>query len=224
MNKKWFSLTGLIIGSLTPDFEYFIRMKILSIHSHTLWGVLWFNLPLGILMCFIFHQIISDNLFQNLPLFLKSRLMIFTNFNWVKYFKSNWIVVIYSIIIGAFSHLFWDSFTHEDGYFVEHFYCLKNSILIFGNTIFVFKILQHSSSILGAFVILYAILKLPKKELKNSQINLKYWYCIFTITILILSLKFAFGMSINAFGNIIVSGLSTVIVALIITPFLIQKK
>jgi hypothetical protein len=24
--KRWYSLTGLIIGSMTPDFEYFIRM------------------------------------------------------------------------------------------------------------------------------------------------------------------------------------------------------
>lgn len=28
--NKWFSLTGLVIGSLTPDFEYFLRMRIKS--------------------------------------------------------------------------------------------------------------------------------------------------------------------------------------------------
>ncbi|MEG1227787.1 MAG: DUF4184 family protein, partial [Flavobacterium sp.] len=35
LNKKWFSLTGLVIGSMIPDFEYFIRMRIQSIYSHT---------------------------------------------------------------------------------------------------------------------------------------------------------------------------------------------
>ncbi len=33
--QNWFSLTGLIIGSLTRDFEYFIRMKVRSNYSHT---------------------------------------------------------------------------------------------------------------------------------------------------------------------------------------------
>ena len=36
--KKWFSFTGLIIGSMTPDFEYFLRMKVKSDYSHTLNG------------------------------------------------------------------------------------------------------------------------------------------------------------------------------------------
>lgn len=34
--KKWISLTGIVIGSLTPDFEYFLRMKIQSTYSHTI--------------------------------------------------------------------------------------------------------------------------------------------------------------------------------------------
>jgi hypothetical protein len=36
--KKWFSLTGLVIGSMTPDFEYFVRMRIQSNYSHTIEG------------------------------------------------------------------------------------------------------------------------------------------------------------------------------------------
>ena len=39
--NKWFSLTGLVIGSLTPDFEYFLRMRIKSVYSHTLEGIFW---------------------------------------------------------------------------------------------------------------------------------------------------------------------------------------
>ncbi len=71
--KKWFSLTGLVIGSLTPDFEYFIRMKIKSEYSHTLEGLFWFDLPLGVLLAFIFHNIVRNNFYNNLPLFFKSR-------------------------------------------------------------------------------------------------------------------------------------------------------
>lgn len=85
--KKWFSLTGLIIGSITPDFEYFIRMKVQRDYSHTLSGLFWFNLPLGILLAFIFHGIVRNSLIENLPLFLKSRFSNFTRFNWLNFFK-----------------------------------------------------------------------------------------------------------------------------------------
>jgi len=84
--KKWFSLTASVIGSLTPDFEYFIRMKVQSNFSHTILGVFWFDLPLGILLAFLFHNIVRNSLFDNLPLPLKSRLIGFNKFNWNRYF------------------------------------------------------------------------------------------------------------------------------------------
>lgn len=119
--KKWFSMTGLVIGSLTPDFEYFIRMKIESNYSHTFWGIFYFDLPLGILLTFVFHNLVKEELFKNLPKKLNQRFIKTEKFNWNKYFIKNWKIVILSIIIGTISHLFWDSFTHESGFFVKHF-------------------------------------------------------------------------------------------------------
>ena len=87
--KRWFSLTALVIGSLTPDFEYFIRMKVQSDFSHTFLGIFWFYLPLGILLAFIFHNTVRNSLFDNIPMSLKSRLNRFNEFNWNRYFMSN---------------------------------------------------------------------------------------------------------------------------------------
>ena len=39
--KKYISMTGLIVGSIAPDFEYFLRMK--SKYSHTMSGILWYD-------------------------------------------------------------------------------------------------------------------------------------------------------------------------------------
>ncbi|MEN2414974.1 DUF4184 family protein [Flavobacterium mesophilum] len=85
--KSWFSMTGLVIGSLTPDFEYFMRMKVQSIYSHTLLGVFWFDLPLAIALTFIFHSIVCNSLFLNLPKAIRKRFYSFTGFNWNFYFK-----------------------------------------------------------------------------------------------------------------------------------------
>jgi len=87
--KKWFSLTGLVIGSMVPDFEYFIRMKVKSIYSHTIDGIFWFDLPLALLLAFLFHNIVKKYLFQNLPKSFQIRLSIFNDFNWNNYFKNN---------------------------------------------------------------------------------------------------------------------------------------
>ena len=97
LKNKYLSLTGLIIGALIPDFEYFIRMKIVSNYSHTILGVFLFNLPLGIIFCFIFHNIIRNDLLVNLPYFLRTRLSIYTEFNWNKYFLKNYIPIIISL-------------------------------------------------------------------------------------------------------------------------------
>src|ERR1700712_1533317 len=71
--KHWYSLTGLIIGSITPDFEYFIRMRVQSIYSHTLWGLFWFDIPLGLLLTFGYLSFIRDGLVDNLPPALNRR-------------------------------------------------------------------------------------------------------------------------------------------------------
>ena len=129
--RQWFSLTGLVIGSLTPDFEYFLRMRIQSNYSHSISGLFWFDLPLGILLAFIFHNIVRDILFDNLPTILKSRVMKFKMFDWNNYFKRNWLVVTISVLIGAGSHIFWDSFTHDQGYFVQTIPVLTNTVDFF---------------------------------------------------------------------------------------------
>ena len=222
--NKWFSLTGLVIGSLAPDFEYFLRMRIKSNFSHTLEGFFWFDLPLAILLAFIFHNIVRNSLILNLPKFLKSRFSDFTHFNWNTYFKSNWLVVIISILIGVFSHIFWDSFTHDDGYFVSKIPFLQTSIESFNVQIPILKILQHSSTLIGAFIIAYTIYKLPAKKIEQNKINLKYWLIFTMITFLIVSIRFLNGLEIMQYGNVIVSVISAIMASLILTPLIAFKK
>ena len=222
--KKWFSMNGLIIGSLTPDFEYFIRMKIKSEYSHTIEGIFWFDLPLGVLTAFIFHNIIRNSLFDNLPLFLKSRLFVFKQLNWNSYFKKNWIIVIFSILIGAFSHIFWDSFTHFDGYFVKTIPNLSNTVVLNSIEVPILKILQHSSTIIGALAIGWSIYKIPTHHTEKQSINLKYWSTILVLIISIISLKLINGLKLYQYGNLIVSVISALLLSLIITPFLLKNS
>jgi hypothetical protein len=222
--KKWFSLTGLIIGSLTPDFEYFLRMRVESNYSHTLYGIFWFDLPLAIVLSFIFHNIVRNQLFNNLPLNIRSRVLIYTQFNWSNYFKEHYFVVLISILIGVASHLFWDSFTHDHGYFVNHISELRNSIFIFNKQIPVLKIAQHLSTFTGAIIILLVILKLPKNEISGTSINKNYWIITVFFILIIIIIRFLSGLDYKAYGHIIVSLISAILISLAITPVFLNVK
>lgn len=222
--KKWFSLTGLVIGSLMPDFEYFLRMRIKSNYSHTLDGLFWFDLPLGLLLTFIFHDIVRNSLFDNLPTFFKSRFSIFRQFDWNEHFKRNWFVVVISILIGAVSHILWDSFTHERGYFVQTIPTLTNTIDLCGRQIPILKILQHSSTIIGGLVIAFAIYKLPIDKTESENVNLKYWIIFAGLTLIIIATRLLCGLDIRQYGNIIVTGISATLISLISTSLINEKK
>jgi len=222
--KRWFSLTGLVIGSLTPDFEYFLRMRMQSNYSHTIGGLFWFDLPLGILLAFIFHNLVRNSLFDNLPLILKSRLIKHKLFDWNNYFKSNWWVVAISVLIGAASHLFWDSFTHERGYFVHTISALDGTVDIFGVQITTSKMLQHSSTLIGGIIVIYALFKLSPDKNITGSISIRYWAMIATLTLTIIIIRLLSGLNYKLYGHFIATAISAVLISLILVPLLITKK
>jgi hypothetical protein len=221
--RHWFSLTGLIIGSLTPDFEYFMRMRIESNYSHTFGGIFWFDIPLGIILAYIFHHIVRDRLFDNLPTVLRSRLSRFQHFDWHSYFKTNWLVVLISVFIGAVSHLFWDSFTHDHGYFVQNIPALTNTMDILGFQVLVLKILQHASTFVGGLVILFAFFRLTPDKDVTGKLNLFYWGIFTTLTLTIIVLRLFNGLDINQYGNVIVTAISAGLISLIVAPLFMWK-
>lgn len=222
--NRWFSLTGLIIGSLIPDFEYFLRMRIQSNYSHTIVGLFWVDLPLGLLLAFIFHNIVRNSLFDNLPIILKSRLSVFKQFDWNKYFKAKWLLVTISILIGATSHIFWDSFTHDYGYFVQSIPALTNTLNIFGRQVMILKILQHSSTLVGGLVIVFAFLKLKSNKNETGQLNLKYWGILTMMTLTIITARLFSGLELKQYGNLITTAISAGMISLILTPWFTRTK
>jgi hypothetical protein len=222
--RQWFSLTGLVIGSLTPDFEYFLRMRIKSNYSHTIEGLFWFDIPLGLLLALIFHNLVRDKLFDNLPIFLKSRFSTFRQFDLKGHFKRNWHVVTTSILIGAASHILWDSFTHDHGYFVKTIPTLQSSVDFLGRQIPILKILQHSSTLLGGLVIAFAIYKLPTNETEKENIDLKYWTIVVGLTFTIIAVRLLGGLELKQYGHVIATAISAGIISLTLTPWLTRTK
>lgn len=211
-------MTALIIGSMAPDFEYFIRMRVKSIYSHSLIGLLWFDLPLTLILAFLFHNAVRNALINNLPNFLASRLTASNQFDWNSYFKRHYIIIIISALIGAFSHLAWDSFTHEDGFAVERITYLSSNISIAGKHLPVFKLLQHGSSFIGAIVISWTVLNLPKyqTEVVAPQTG-RYWAIVVGICLAVVRVNLTLGLDPKMFGHLVVVIISGILIGLILT-------
>ena len=142
LDKKYYCLSALIIGSMTPDFEYFIRMRDFSKYSHTWTGLFWFDIPLGLALLFLFHNVVRNTLIQYLPFSLNVRFSVFENFNWNNYFRQNRIVVLISLVAGITSHLLWDSFTHAGDYFSNLIPLLHDQYYFLGRPLYGATILQ----------------------------------------------------------------------------------
>lgn len=221
---RYVSSTGLIIGSMTPDFEYFFRMKIQSNFSHTWTGLFYFDLPVGILIAFLFHNGIRNSLYDNIPQFFSDRLRKFETFNWNEYFKKHFLVVIYSTLIGATTHLIWDSLTHVHGYLVSIFPLLQKTFQIAEHDIPIYKLLQHLSTLLGGILISIVFINLPKTNEQRQNINVQYWICLLTIIILIVFTRVAFGLDKIYLGQLIVTAVTAIIIGLTLTPILIRQN
>ncbi|TWP24343.1 DUF4184 family protein [Apibacter muscae] len=217
-NLKIFSCTGLIVGSMMPDFEYFLRMRIVGEHGHTALGVYYFDLPIGFLFTYIYHYCIRNTFIDHLPNFFRKRFILFKQFNWNNYLKEHFFVVVCSLLLGVYSHLFWDAFTHEYGYFVQKIPILKETI--FKRPIY--NILQHLSSIVGAWLIYYSIKKMPVACNLNVYTNnvMIYWFWIVFFTGSFTLIRFYNNMHLWMIGNIIVTTIMNFFLAMLLINFI----
>jgi len=221
------SATSLIIGSMMPDFEYFIRMIDKTRYSHTLFGIFWFDLPLTLIASFIYHQVVRNRLFDNLPSFLKDRLSIYKKFNWPRYFVKNWAFVIVSIIIGAVSHIVWDGVTHNTMFYVKQA-DLSTMMKIGTINLAGYKFLQLISSIVGGLVVIFSIFSLRRIHQPKTKIDYRYWALVWFIAFFVFFLRFSrFGFHFYYFKYhrvIAVSAISSMMIGLILTPLLLKQR
>lgn len=220
--KRYYSLTGLIAGSVAPDFEYFLRVSVYSDYSHTISGIFWFNLPLALILAWLYHEIVRNPLIGSLPRFFRLRLQAFSDFSWKRYVSKNWGIVLISVVIGAASHIVWDSFTHEGGYFTKIIPTLAKDYSILGHPVAGYHLAQHTSTLFGALVLLLYIYKLPLKRESSSSHYPGYWWSVIFITVAFILLKIIMGIDAHLINTIIVAGMSGAMLALAVTPPLLR--
>jgi hypothetical protein len=222
--KRYFSTTGLTVGSMVPDVEYFLKFeKTKSVYSHSLPGIFWFNLPIALVVCFIFHRIIRNPLIHNSPEYFTRRLAPYLDFSWRKFFRAHPIMVIISIVIGSCTHLAADGFLHYlfDGADAN----TENIIGIINFETTAYKTAHFISSSFLLFFLINNFHSLPKWERYRRNKNKYYMPSIFIIAVTAFYL-IILKTRIKNFEDGLVVCISTVAIAIFITSILvlIQKS
>ena len=162
---------------MSPDLLYFLLLD--TEHrgiSHSWLGLFTFCLPAGILFSFAFHRLFKYHVILNLPRPVDRWLsgLAYSRFEINSLRK--WSVLVISVLAGAISHFFWDSFTHTEGEIARLFPILIQESTILGITRPICTFLQHLSTISGAILILLYAAKsnlLPKPAFEEAVINPK---------------------------------------------------
>ena len=222
IKNRYLNLVGLILGSMAPDFIYFLLFNPSSNLGHTFIGFIILNLPICFLLNYLIFKFVKDAFIINLPTFISKYYIYLLNYtNNIKSFKEA-IVFTYSCIIGMLTHIIWDECTHKTGYFVIHINFLRNNIDILGLQIPIFKIIQHGSTVIGFLILivyLYSIRKLSNKNL--NKINNKFRYHIIAIIFQILTIIFSYIVFKNfGIGRIVVTFINGLFIGYLISSII----
>jgi hypothetical protein len=210
---------------MSPDFEYFLRLSSSSRYSHTWMGVLWFDLPLSVIIAFIFHLLVRNVLIDHLPRFLSNRLAIFKQFDWTEHFKKYFPVIIISIVAGTCTHLLWDGFTNKGGMFVKEIAVLDETFNLAGRTIKWYNVIKLFSNILGTVVVMYALLRLPvTNKIKRPSSFFPFWTTVGIITASFVAARVYMGLNIKPYTHIVIAIITGLFVGLVLMSFIVKNN
>ncbi len=232
LSPKYVSATGLILGSMAPDFEYFLMLEPYRSLGHSIIGLFLQAIPLSIILAFLFHNVVKESAAQHLPSICQldrrasNRLGV-----WSLRSLHDWMIFIISVIIGFLSHVTLDAFTHAHGYFVMQFPWLREIILY---NYPIYKLLQHSLSVLGLCMTViwigYLLYRSSPDLGDNQSVNvskrqkLMYWMLVIVVTVIVTCMKLWTTTSSNLVGILIVAPISGTVLGVILTSFISRTR
>ncbi len=148
-------VSALVVGTLAPDFEYFLRLSSEDRFGHAGLGIFTFTLPSALLVLWIFHALIKVPVVALLPDPLQRRLS--THLYGFRFGPARrFVLIVVSILVGIATHLLWDSFTHPAAWVYDHLSFLQQPLhLPILGWVGYYKVLQLLSTLFGLTVLLF---------------------------------------------------------------------
>jgi hypothetical protein len=196
--RRILPLSALVIGSMTPDLEFPLRLAAVSRFSHTLPAVLYFCIPAGMLLLLTWRLLVRRPMMQLVPDGMRARL--FSGPDCPGFVPAGRLpVFVAALATGALTHIFWDSFTHDYGWVVVRWPALQANLLsVDGHELRVYKLLQWGSSAFGVLALGALASKriLPSGQSAGARVPQQSSRRAFSAAIVLLTLSFSTGMAI----------------------------
>lgn len=147
--RRGLPLSALVVGAMAPDFIYYLQLRPGSDLGHTMPGLLLWNLPVALVVLWIFHRLLKRPLGELLPPGLQARLA-----PWSAPFPflpaRRLVHVVAALLLGVVTHVAWDSFTHRTGAAVSRFPVLERPVGLGPlGEMPVYQLLQYGSTLLS---------------------------------------------------------------------------
>ena len=154
-------LSALAVGATAPDLEYLIHLRTHRTIGHTLPGIFVLCVPLTLLVLALWHKLIGPQLSRLLPERL-APLAAVASRPFRFFGAGRFTMICLSAALGAYSHILWDSFTHENSWFPRRFDVLREPAWDGGPLLV--TLLQYGSSVAGLLLLVrwsWALLRRP---------------------------------------------------------------
>ena len=166
MPRRW-SGTGLVLGSMAPDFGYFL---IGTGTAPRLWhrplGVFVYCLPVALLLYWLITRVVAEPTARHLPMLGTVRLKALGLVAAQPRHPWHWLVVAASIVVGAGTHLAWDLFTHTGSWMGNHVPFLKRELFPIGSyDVIGSDVLWMGSTVVGGLATLAALAHVCSRDL-----------------------------------------------------------
>lgn len=144
-------LLGLIIGSLVPDLGYYVGHYDLATFAHSLRGIAIFCIPVGLLLIVLS---LKARHFLAAPLPEPHRTAIEHLPSPPLWPISQTTKMAAAVLLGAMTHVAWDSFTHASGVVTLNVIVLRKELFVLaGHPFPLYNVLQHASTLIGISVL-----------------------------------------------------------------------
>jgi hypothetical protein len=193
---RWRVLSAAIIGSMAPDFGWFLPWHPARFETHSLDALITFCLPVGLGAYWLFQRLIRTPIMEILPPGAYSR---WRDSAAPADYRSlrQWLYAACGILGGAFTHLVWDAFTHEGARGMRLIPALEDPsvFVIHGYRISGPHLLQDSNSILGLAAVIGVLVyglragrsNEPAPPRRLSARERRRWVAAYVLTAIVLS-------------------------------------
>lgn len=169
---RYLRTVPLILGALVPDLPYFVPKALVERaplpETHTFEGSLSTDLLVAyaaLIALFVLRAPLTALLSP------RARALCLQGLAPFRERPREWLLAPLAIVLGTWTHLAWDSFTHPDGWMVKHIATLSAPVTIGSYTGQVCHVLQYLSSVFGLVVMALWYAHLPAPPARAERRN-----------------------------------------------------